>query len=158
MLMRTCVDLRTGADRFRPWNELDERKARATDDVWDLILPGRGGFVAPWGGSRLVACTRSSATTQKLLAIVPGARVHQDGSDGQNVVFDAEHLDAVAKLLRLRRRRVLADRQRRANRERLKPFAFPKSRNPGHSDAASQTKSAKTGSKPARPYRRRTER
>src|SRR5262245_34260889 len=107
-----CVDLRDYADRYRPWNEIADRPARATDDPWDVILPGWGGFVAPWGGEYLLACTRGGGkTTKKVLAIDPEAVVTQDGSDGQNVRFHVRHFEAVAQVLRLKRRRVLSPEQ-----------------------------------------------
>jgi hypothetical protein len=64
-----CPDLRQLAgDLYRVANELEGRKAHVTDDPWDLIVPGRGGFVGVWGDDRLVACTRGWGTTRKLLA------------------------------------------------------------------------------------------
>jgi hypothetical protein len=89
-----------------------------------LVIPGRSGFVAPWGGRSLLACTRSAATSRRLLAAVPGAAVAQDGADGQNVSFGAEHLQVVAGLLRLRKRRRLSDGNKQAAAGRLRPFAF----------------------------------
>jgi hypothetical protein len=47
-------------------------------------------------------------TTRRLLAAVPGAAVVQDGSDGQNVTFGAEHFETVAGILGLRKRRRLS--------------------------------------------------
>jgi hypothetical protein len=108
-----CFDLR---DRgYRVLNETqDYRPAHQRDDPWDLVVPGRSGFVAPWGylpprgSGLLVAATRSSVTTRRLLAAVPGARVVQDGSDGQNITFAPDYLDVVADVLGLKRKRVLS--------------------------------------------------
>jgi len=118
------IDLRRESARYPVRNELEGRAAHQRDDPWDLVLPGWAGFVAPWGrigagapsGTTLVACTHSVVTTRRLLATVSGARVVQDGSDGQNVTFAVEHLDAVAAVLRLRRVKVVteAERQRLA--------------------------------------------
>src|SRR5262245_14087752 len=122
-----CPDLRhLAGDRYRVANEVEGRRAHAPDPAWDLIVPGRGGFVAPWGPGRLVACTRGRGTTRKLLALVPGAAVVADGADGQNVVFGVAHLDAVAGLLYLRRRRRLSPERRQAEAARLAAFAFAK--------------------------------
>jgi hypothetical protein len=126
--MTTCVDLRIVGDRYRVWNELEDRRAYDRDDPWDLILPGWSGFVAPHGGQKLVACTRSCITTRRLMAVVPGAVIVQDGADGQNVTFDADHLEAVACLLRVRKRRRLTDAQRQALGERGAGSRF----SPGH--------------------------
>jgi hypothetical protein len=113
-----CVDLRT-LGRYRVWNEAENRPANGWDDPWDLVIRGQGGFVAPWGGERLVACTRSSSTTQKLLEAIPEAVVVQDGSDGQNLVFPASDLEAVADLMYLRRRRARSEQYRRAKSEMM---------------------------------------
>jgi hypothetical protein len=91
------------------------RPARQYDDPWELVLPGAAGFVAPQGGEHLLACTRHRLTTARILATVPGAVITQDGSDGQNVKFPARHLDEVAGILRLRRRKEVSE----AERERL---------------------------------------
>src|SRR5687768_16029098 len=109
--MTTCFDLRDYGDRYRVWNELEDRTAHKTDDPWDLILPGRSGFVAPYGGDQLLACTNSRLTTGRLVATVPEALVTQDGTDGQNIRFHARHLDAVADLLGLRKRRQASPQQ-----------------------------------------------
>jgi hypothetical protein len=119
--MSNCTQLlKSSGTRYRVYNEIYGRPAHARDDGWDLILVGRGGFVAPWGfDGRLVACTHATATTKRLLATVPDAVLVQDGSDGANVVFPAEHLDAVAAILRLRRKRQYTAAQRQAASARL---------------------------------------
>jgi hypothetical protein len=151
----TCPDLRIIGRRFRPQNETYNRSAHSTDDCWELVLPGRSGFVAPFGGSLLMACTRSSGTTDKILASVPGARVHQDGADGQNIVFPADWLSTVADLLRLRCQRVLSAEQRRANAERLKSFRFVPSRKPRQSDAQKSKSKPRCDGKQSRAQRGR---
>jgi hypothetical protein len=98
-----CIDLRT-LGRYRVWNEIEGRWAWARDDAGDLIVPGRGGFIATWGDGTLAACTKGWHTTQKILDSVPGAYVAQDGDDGQNVVFPAEYHGPVARILRSERR------------------------------------------------------
>jgi hypothetical protein len=126
--LSNCTDLRRLAGgRYRVHNDTEGRRAHARDDPWDLILRGLGGFVAPWayapprGSGAVVACTNSTVTTKRLLADVPGCRVVQDGADGANVVFPAEHLDAVARILRLRRRRQYTPEQCRVLAARLRP-------------------------------------
>ena len=109
-----CIDLRCHSDRFRVWNEIEGRKAHVTDDPWDLILPGHSGFIAPHGGDQLVACTNHTLTTRAVLAAAPGAVVTQDGSDGQNIRFASVYLDAVAMVLRIRKRRHLPEASRAA--------------------------------------------
>jgi hypothetical protein len=109
------VDLRNYPP-YRCYHEPEGRKARKTDDPWDLVLRGRKGFIAPCGGEYLLACTNHLLTTRRLLKAVPDAVITQDGSDGQNVRFHVNSLAAVAKILVLRRRRVFtpAEKARRA--------------------------------------------
>jgi hypothetical protein len=108
----TCIDLRQFSLPYRCVNDLEGRPAYERDNVWDLVLPGAAGFVAPWGGDYLLACTRHRITTAAILAKVPGAVVSQDGSDGQNVRFHRDHLDLVAGVLRLYRRRQVSEAER----------------------------------------------
>jgi hypothetical protein len=98
------LDLRT-VGRYRTVNELTGLPARAVDDPWDVILPGRAGFVAPWGPQSLVASTNSTATTRSILVSVPGAKIVADGEDGQNVTFQVDHLPTIAGILRLRKKK-----------------------------------------------------
>jgi hypothetical protein len=63
-MTHSCVDLRQYADRFRVFNEVGGRRAHKADDPWDLILLGWSGFVAPWGGDKLVACTNNLTTSR----------------------------------------------------------------------------------------------
>jgi hypothetical protein len=118
--MSNCVHLlKQFGGRFKVFNEVEGRPARVRDDAWDLILVGRSGFVAVWGAGLLVACTHSTATTKRLLATVPDSVIVQDGADGANVTFPAEHLDAVAVVLKLRRKRQYTPAQRQAASARL---------------------------------------
>jgi len=77
--------------------------------------------------------------TDRLLAAAPDAVITQDGGDGQNVKFHVRHFDAVAPILRLRKRRQLTEEQREAAIERLKPFAFPAGTQPVRSEGTPQT-------------------
>lgn len=130
----TCVDLRRYGETYRVRNEPDDRPARATDDPWDLIIPGQSGFVAPWGGDDLLACTRGGVLTRKVVALIPGAVVRQqEDNGGANVRFHADHFPAVADLLRLRRRRHAPA----AAADRLKPFRYAARQSAGHSGQGS---------------------
>jgi len=63
-------------------------------------------------------------TTGKVPAIDPEAVITQDGTDGQNVRFHARHFEAVAVVLRLRKRRRLSEEQKAERGERLRGFRF----------------------------------
>jgi len=109
-----CIDLRQYGERFHVWNETERRRAWERDDPWDMNLRGRLGFIAPWGPTTLVACTNSMITTRKILAAVPGAKIAQDGDDGQNVTFPGEAFEVVAAIMQLRKRRKLPEKSREA--------------------------------------------
>jgi hypothetical protein len=119
-----CINLRAYSPPYRVHNELEGRPAYERDNAWDLVIQGSGGFVAPQGGEFLLACTRHRLTTNAILAKVPDAVVMQDGSDGQNVKFAARHLDTVAGILGLRRRRQLSEEQKAALAEANAPYRF----------------------------------
>jgi hypothetical protein len=114
-----CIDLRT-LGRYRVWYEAEGRPANGWDDPWDLVVRGQGGFIAPWGDGTLVACTNGRRTTDKILAAVPAAVVHQDGDDGQNVVFPAQDHGPVARLLYIPRSRPVSEAKRRLDLAKLK--------------------------------------
>jgi hypothetical protein len=113
-MSNNCINLlhRYGT-RYKVFNEVERRPARAKDDPWDHVLVGRNGSVALWSyDGRLVAITHSLVMTKRLLEKVPGAKKVQDGDDGANIAFESEHLDVVALILRLRRKRQYTPAQR----------------------------------------------
>ena len=73
------------------------------------------GHICPWGGSLLAACTKIAGKIANRLKRLPFAQVAQDGDDGVNVVFDVQHFDTIADIVkpRQRRTRVLSEEQRR---------------------------------------------
>jgi hypothetical protein len=114
-----CIDLRSFTG-YRVRCEDEDRREYKTDDPWTLRIDGRRGFVCPHGGDRLTACTNSGITTRRILRRVAGAVLWQDGSDGANIIFDPAHLETVAGLLRLKkRRRRMNEAERTAAAERL---------------------------------------
>jgi hypothetical protein len=125
LVTTTCIDLRQRfGNRFQVRNELEACRAHVADDPWDLVIQGRTGFVAPWGGDTLVACTRHVLTTRRIIEAVPGSVVVQDGQDGQNVTFDTVHFDTVAAILGLRKRRRLSEAHRKRLVEQVASFRF----------------------------------
>jgi len=82
------------------------------DDPWLQIVPCRVGHICPWGGSKLAAVTNTPGPTARKLAILSGASLWQDGSDGATVLFDVALFPQVARLMHPRRCRRLSDEQR----------------------------------------------
>jgi hypothetical protein len=119
----TCLDLRTKKG-FRLVNEQTGKRAGKRDDSWELLIPGRSGSVSPYGGDLLIASTRSTVTTKRIIDAVPGAIVNQDADDGQNLLFDVKHFATVAGILKLRKKRVMTAEQREKATERLRGTRF----------------------------------
>jgi hypothetical protein len=121
--------------RYKVFHDIEGRPAKPRDDPWDHVLVGSRGDVVPWGrDGRLAAITHSLVTTKRLLAAIPDAKVEQDGDDGANITFEPEHLDVVAAILKLRRKRQYTPTQREAAAARLakvRPKPLPKPLNGG---------------------------
>lgn len=85
--------------------KFEESRQGRERDPWLMVLPCKIGHVFPWGGSKLAASVDGYPRLAKRIASLPTARVHQDGDDGTTIVFDVAQFDAVAKIMRPKRRR-----------------------------------------------------
>lgn len=83
------------------------------DDPWLQIIVGRRGHIYPFGGNSLAASTNACGPVARRLAALPFCRTWQAGDDGVTVLFDVAYLGAVAKLLRIPKKRRLTAAQRR---------------------------------------------
>ena len=84
----------------------------------------QNGVIYPQGANRLaVECKGATAT--RLMAL-PGIAVHQQGDTEWTLIFDLAIFDAVAAIVRPKRRRLLSEEQKAANVERLKGYFFKK--------------------------------
>jgi len=106
-----------------------------TVDPWYMEIRCQNGTIGPWGGDDLVACTKSAGPVAQALKALPFARVHQDGSDGANVVFPLERFDEVATIMRPRRKRCHSE----VTREKLARTWFKTGRGLGDGSATPQT-------------------
>lgn len=87
------------------------------DDPHYQIIPGGRGHVFAWNGDQLAASSNTAGSTATKLKRLPFVRIFQDGSDGSTVIFPMRHLDEVASILRLRRKRRVTDDERKRLRE-----------------------------------------
>jgi hypothetical protein len=97
------------------------------DKLWGARIEGRHGHVYVHGRGTLGAYVRTRRDpTDRLgrLLAVPGARLHQRGDDEASVTSPPEHLEAVAAILQLRRRRQVSDDHRRRLTEAGAGFRF----------------------------------
>jgi hypothetical protein len=88
---------------------------------WMLRLPcrGRGVTIYPFGGSRLAVEVDGRPGLVKKLVAIPGVELWQDGDGEKTFVFDVARFEAVAAVVRPRKRRRLPEGQRRACTRRL---------------------------------------
>ena len=117
-----CVDLQEHfGRRYRIGH--DECHQPRRPDPWLLTIECRYGHVYPFGGNLLAASIDGFPKVASRLRELKGAKVHQDGDDGElTAIFDVADLSKVAKIIRPRSRRQLSERQRAALSDRLRAF------------------------------------
>ena len=124
-----CINLKQRfGEQFRVEYEESYRVERGengrAEDPWLMILLCEHGHICPWGGTQLAACTNHAGRVATKLKALPFTTVAQDGDDGANVLFDVEHFDQVAAIMKPRRRRRLSPEARQAAGERLRKYQF----------------------------------
>jgi hypothetical protein len=93
-----------------------------TVDPWYMEILCQHGIIGPWDETHLMACTRTAGPVCKALKALPFVRVHQDGTDGGNLVFPVAKFDEVAALMKPRKRRHLSDEAKAKAIQNLVPF------------------------------------
>lgn len=120
--MAECIDLH---DRFGDvFQVARDPAAESRVDPWSLVLLCRHGVIYPYGTSRLAAELDGHPCLARRLAALPGVSVIQDGDRERTFLFGLQQFDAVAAIIRPRRRRRLPPEQHAACRERLARFQF----------------------------------
>jgi len=115
-------------DRYRIDHDPADRTFAEKPDPWMQTLPCRNGLIYAHAANRLaVEC--KTGTARKLMA-VPGVTVHQQGDTECTLLFDLAIFDAVAAIVKPRRRRKWSDEKRQAMRKHLfKPKSpFPRAK------------------------------
>jgi hypothetical protein len=109
-LIPSCINLaeRFG-DRYRiTFDAPREERRQAKHDPWLHQIPCKFGTIYPFGGNRLaVDCDYCPRVCKQLVAL-PGLTLHQHGDHEQTFTFDVADFDAVAAIVRPRRRRQLS--------------------------------------------------
>jgi hypothetical protein len=72
----------------------------------------------------LAACTNTAGPVAKRLKALPFTTVAQDGADGATVLFDVEHFDEVAEIMKPRRRYRVSGEEARRRAERIAKYRF----------------------------------
>lgn len=99
-----CIDLNQFADRYKLGR--DPAAKSRNKDPWLLTIVCRNGEIYPHGGAFLAASTRTRGPVANDLAKL--GQVWQDGSDGLTIIFHVNDFDAVAKVMKPKRRRKLS--------------------------------------------------
>jgi hypothetical protein len=143
-----CINLKQMfGDRFKVAYEesyqADYGEGATREYPWYLQISCQHGHISPWDGTRLAACTSTNSQIATRLRKLPflDREATQDGDDGINAVFDMEHFEEVARIIKPRKRRRLPEGQRQAAAERLRKYQFVKGQ-AGHGHARQAEKSA----------------
>ena len=94
-------------------------KPRSCLDPWMMQIEGRYGTVYPYGGEVLCLEIDRHVKLANRIANLPGVTVHQEGDDERTLLFDVSLFEKVARLVKLKRRRRLSEKQRREKAARL---------------------------------------
>jgi len=103
-----CVNLKERfGNRFKIQHEesyaAERSEFRTAQEPWLQIIPCRHGHICPCGRSTLAACTDKAGGVARRLKALPFTTVAQDGDDGANILFDMEHFEAVAEIIKPKR-------------------------------------------------------
>ena len=109
-----CLDLKElFGDRYKLGIDesyyAERAEFRRDEEVWLTHIVCQHGHIGVWVDDLLVACTNSAGAVATRLKALPFAEAVQDGTDGANVTFPVEHFDAVAEVMKPRKRRRLSE-------------------------------------------------
>jgi hypothetical protein len=93
-----------------------------TEEPWLMIIPCKYGTICPWDETRLAACTDRAGRIAARLRAMTSIEIVQEGDDGVNAAFTPDQFDAVAEIMRPKRRRYLTPQQRADAVERLRRY------------------------------------
>jgi hypothetical protein len=115
-----CVNLREQfGDRFRIGHDPAAQTWGERRDPWMLTIPCRRGVIYPHGDLLAVEIDGHRRLAKRVAAI-PGVSVYLDGDDEKTFLFPMEAFDAVAAVVRPKRRPQLTGQQRAERAERMR--------------------------------------
>ena len=110
--------------RFRIGRDPAAQTCAEKREPWMQTLLCRNGVIYPHGANRLaVEC--KGATASRLMTL-RGITVHQQGDTDWTLTFDPAAFDAVAAIVKPRKRRLQSEEQKVACAARLNPFRYKK--------------------------------
>jgi len=93
-------------------------------DPWMMQIPCQFGTIYPNGGDLLVVEMDNHNTMAKRVAAISGCELIQDGERERSVRFHVDAFDAVAAIVRPRRKRRISDAERQRLRDAGKRYRF----------------------------------
>jgi len=111
-----CINLRQRfGSRLRiSYDPCHDAKGRCREslDPWMMQISCRCGTIYPWGGDLLVIGMDNHNTVAKRVAAISGCEVIQDGERERSVRFHVDAFDAVAAIVKPKRKRRISDAER----------------------------------------------
>ena len=102
--------------------DIPKHRHRANLDPWMMQIDCRCGIIYPHGGTLLAVEVDSRPTTARRLLESGVCTLYQDGNREKTLTFDVAVFEAVAAIVKLRRRRRLTEEQKKAAIENLKQY------------------------------------
>lgn len=101
-----CIDLQERfGDRYRiGFDPAYDPRGRKHLDPWMMLIPCRFGTIYPSGGDKLRVDIDGHVKLAKKVATIAGCRLVQDGDDEKTFEFPANLFNAVAKIVKPRRK------------------------------------------------------
>jgi len=124
-----CVNLKAWAEANRYRYRLEESyKAESNmhikgDGRWYAEVLCRSGFIYSYGGTDLLAYAKPGRAVKELSTLWPEVTPHQTDGKARVFKFPIRQLNAVAKIMSIKRRRTISPEQADILRERLKTIA-----------------------------------
>ncbi|MBW2147881.1 MAG: hypothetical protein JRI22_12740 [Deltaproteobacteria bacterium] len=97
------------------------------------VIPAKYGEFSPDGDMICFWCAANRIKT-RFLREIPESFIHQHGGDECTIIFSVDHFHQAAEIARARKRRVLSEKQRKIQAERLAPYRFQKREIPRSTD------------------------
>jgi hypothetical protein len=94
--------------------------------IGKLVVPCQHGEIYAYGNDQLVASTKVSGGIARALKALTFTTLHQDGSDGVDVIFPVDRFEDVAGLMKQRKRRRMTEAAKRQAADRLRQYQFAK--------------------------------
>ena len=122
-----CVNLKEQfGDRFKVTYEESYRAERGdngrAEDPWLMVMLCQHGEIYPYGDDQLVASTKVAGGIARALKALPFTTLHQDGTDGVDVIFPADRFEDVAAIMKPRKRRRMTEEAKQQAAKRLRKY------------------------------------